>query len=60
MDLEIFKKESYSEKRINGSPQPDPRPTPEIMKLIQSHVNDVQGLLDEMTRRVTMDEENKK
>lgn len=60
MDLEVFKQQSFSEKRVNGSPQPDPRPVPDIVKLIESHISDVHGLLDEMNKRIVMDGENTK
>jgi len=60
MNLEIFKKEDYSEKRVNGRPQPDPRPTRDIMKLIQSHIDDVQGLLDEMKKSIAAEDKSEK
>lgn len=55
MNLEIFKKDDYSEKRVNGRPQPDPRPVRDIMKLIKSHMDDVQGLLDEMNKSIAVE-----
>jgi len=60
MNLETFKNEAYSEKRVNGRPQPDPRPQPIIMDIIQSHIDDVQGLLEEMKKSIEAEAQNKK